>query len=103
MEKYLDMCQRPKRAFLISTFNNGYNRTNRLLCVNALNGLFLFLLHFILKMYRSSEGVNALNGLFLFLPGIQSRNDCNSVCVNALNGLFLFLQISTTQHFYPDK
>ena len=43
MEKYLDMCQRPKRAFLISTFNNGYNRTNRLLCVNALNGLFLFL------------------------------------------------------------
>ena len=35
-------CQRPKRAFLISTINI-LSETIYLKCVNALNGLFLFL------------------------------------------------------------
>ena len=35
--------------------------------------------------------VNALNGLFLFLLKIAKELDFKTLCVNALNGLFLFL------------
>ena len=36
-------CQRPKRAFLISTSLGFSTLENMIECVNALNGLFLFL------------------------------------------------------------
>ena len=41
-QTYTAVCQRPKRAFLISTAR-GAKRLIEEICVNALNGLFLFL------------------------------------------------------------
>ena len=85
------MCQRPKRAFLISTLSALAFWRTFLVCVNALNGLFLFLPDEVelileydgmcqrpkraflistmscLKLLSKMKGVNALNGLFLFL------------------------------------
>ena len=88
------MCQRPERAFFIST---RYCDVIRLLvqkCVNALNGLFSFLPRDrILGDAGLTLGVNALNGLFSFLPCNTLAAYKKARCVNALNGLFSFLRI----------
>ena len=63
----LIVCQRPKRAFSISTDRFIFSRSI-FMCVNALNGLFPFLLkRLTLPQYIKVMGVNALNGLFPFL------------------------------------
>ena len=87
------MCQRPKRAFLISTsYTCPVGRRNEI-CVNALNGLFLFLQLFKGGLRDVTEKcVNALNGLFLFLQDYEDyEEESEPKGVNALNGLFLFL------------
>ena len=63
----MDLCQRPKRAFSIST-EKGKNKNNMdSICVNALNGLFPFLQYQVTNESVMVGGVNALNGLFPFL------------------------------------
>ena len=62
-------------------------------CVNALSGLFSFLLtqcHFSLEKRMC---VNALSGLFSFLRYISARILFTMTCVNALSGLFSFLRL----------
>ena len=60
--------------------------------VNALGGLFSFLLYLAVTEWLGDQGVNALGGLFSFLPTwyVQVTELCEQ-CVNALGGLFSFL------------
>ena len=66
------MCQRPKRAFFISTRQSGC--IEALKSANALNGLSSFLLYLHSKYRRNLLCVNALNGLSSFLP--SKAPDC---------------------------
>ena len=62
------MCQRPKRAFSISTARSEDPAKIIYFGVNALNGLFPFLQWILdLERFLSELCVNALNGLFPFL------------------------------------
>ena len=61
------VCQRPKRAFFIST-GGRVTYESKSGCVNALNGLSLFLqLLILIILPKNPKCVNALNGLSLFL------------------------------------
>ena len=50
-------CQCPKRAILIST-ENALTMFNRIMCVNALNGLFSFLLESWVEACRNMQRVS---------------------------------------------
>ena len=68
------MCQRPKRAFIIST--KGCKKWLALIPrVNALNGLLSFLQFFQEGSIMRTSGVNALNGLLSFLPGVPMKSN----------------------------
>ena len=110
------MCQRPKRAFFISTVERSLKMKGKAKSVNALNGLSSFLLKSAIGValmvlcqrpkrafFISTEGrkdinpqkrgcVNALNGLSSFLPLREVNIYDLFRCVNALNGLSSFLQ-----------
>ena len=95
------MCQRPKRAFLISTYY-AYGRMVYIYiwCVNAINGLFLFLLYKEEVSAFEESCVNALNGLFLFLqPFIKAEKSDNSVCQRPKRA-FLISTFSTLIYRY---
>ena len=67
MTELENRCQRPKRAFCIST-NDVEEELLYLTGVNALNGLSVFLQGYGLHSTDDYVGVNALNGLSVFLP-----------------------------------
>ena len=85
-----EKCQRPKRAFLISTRQITNEIVNKLLCVNALNGLFLFLRESICYSFQNQVQCQRPKRAFLISTKLRQSSSGN-MCVNTLNGLFLFL------------
>ena len=84
-------CQCPRRAILISTKQKSTKLPQKS-CVNALGGLFSFLLLvFIIALIVINHSVNALGGLFSFLPKVETLDTNANLGVNALGGLFSFL------------
>ncbi len=64
----MTVCQRPKRAFIISTFGITLQLLTSESCVNALNGLLSFLRRQTKEeKWKIYICVNALNGLLSFL------------------------------------
>ena len=89
---WLSGCQRPKRAFFISTLINLSKREGRIDGVNALNGLssFLLVLTFIFgQVYVRC--VNALNGLSSFLQTGErvKRMATDTVCQRPKRAFFI--------------
>ena len=56
-DKVEDLCQRPKRAYFISTSYIRKLPKYTIQCVNALNGLTSFLLRDFKKFYRRKNGL----------------------------------------------
>ena len=87
------MCQRPKRAFFISTEDGTLVKTSRIGCQRPKRAFFIstFTGRFYRKMWLL-RCVNALNGLSSFLRGLLWIQTLYWMCVNALNGLSSFLR-----------
>ena len=96
-------CQRPKRAYFISTARRS-EQGSAYGCVNALNGLTSFLHNS--KQWREKlcrKCVNALNGLTSFLQNYGNVSNIMGNCVNALNGLTSFLRGWLLKYYFWEK
>ena len=90
---YANLCQRPERAFFISTCEcDACGGTGLYMCQRPERAFFISTGAWTMGG-PWKKGVNALNGLFSFLPLQQLKLDAGiPKGVNALNGLFSFLR-----------
>ena len=91
------MCQCPQRAFLISTVVELSETKLFVVCVNALSGLFSFLL--ILKTGAYDyDRCQCPQRAFLISTVFNNPHTLHKRCVNALSGLFSFLLLPPHEH-----
>ena len=86
------MCQRPKRAFFISTKQHLPGNYLQQCCVNALNGLSSFLQNSTSKTKPCGMCQRPKRAFFISTVFPRDIDIMTNMCVNALNGLSSFLQ-----------